>query len=178
MSSDVGSVIMSTLSHLVSIIRTIVFYFSFAVWTALWSTLMILFIYPFPFRARHQLFVKTWALVVINLCRFICGVRWRVKGLENIPTTPCVIISNHQSTWETFFLQTLVTPQIQVVKQELLKIPFFGWALKQIRPIAINRKDARQALQQVRDQGESGISPSGLGAYFSGRHPHSPRRTR
>ena len=158
MSSAVGSATTQTVATTFTLLRTMVFYFSLAVWTVFWAMLMILFIYPFRFKRRHRIFVKTWAIVSIYLCRLICGVRWEVKGRENIPETPCVIISNHQSTWETFFLQTLVTPQIQVVKQELLKIPFFGWALKQTRPIAINRKDARQALQQVRDQGKAALS--------------------
>ncbi|WP_257297109.1 1-acyl-sn-glycerol-3-phosphate acyltransferase [Endozoicomonas sp. YOMI1] len=161
MSSAVGSAttraVTRSMATTFTVIRTTVFYLSLAVWTVFWAMLMILFIYPFRFKRRHRIFVKTWAIVSIYLCRLICGIRWEVKGRENIPDTPCVIISNHQSTWETFFLQTLVTPQIQVVKQELLQIPFFGWALKQTRPIAINRKDARQALQQVRDQGKAAL---------------------
>ncbi len=157
MSSAVGSATTQAVANTFSFIRTIVFYFSLAVWTVFWAMLMILFIYPFRFKLRHLIFVKTWAIVSVYLCRLICGVRWQVKGRENIPDTPCVVISNHQSTWETFFLQTLLTPQTQVIKQELLKIPFFGWAFKKIKPIAINRKDARQALQQVRDQGKAAL---------------------
>ncbi|WP_419534085.1 lysophospholipid acyltransferase family protein [Endozoicomonas sp.] len=157
MSSAVGSATTQAVANTFSFIRTIVFYFSLAVWTVFWAMLMILFIYPFRFKLRHRIFVKTWAIVSVYLCRLICGVRWQVKGRENIPDTPCVVISNHQSTWETFFLQTLLTPQTQVIKQELLKIPFFGWAFKKIKPIAINRKDARQALQQVRDQGKAAL---------------------
>ena len=157
MSSAVGSATTQAVANTFSFIRTIVFYFSLAVWTVFWAMLMILFIYPFRFKLRHRIFVKTWAIVSVYLCRLICGIRWEVKGRENIPDTPCVIISNHQSTWETFFLQTLLTPQTQVIKQELLKVPFFGWAFKKIKPIAINRKDARQALQQVRDQGKAAL---------------------
>lgn len=157
MSSAVGSAVFCFFYTILSIIRTTVFYSVFAVWTAFWSLLMILFIYPFPFKMRHPIFVKTWAVVTIYLCRLICGVRWEVKGKENIPDKTCVVISNHQSTWETFFLQTLLTPQTQVIKQELLKIPFYGWAFSKIKPIAINRKDIRQSLQQVRDQGKAAL---------------------
>ncbi|WP_257285857.1 1-acyl-sn-glycerol-3-phosphate acyltransferase [Endozoicomonas sp. SESOKO1] len=161
MSSAVGSATNRGVTRAVAtsftLIRTTVFYFSLAVWTVFWAMLMILFIYPFRFKLRHRIFVKTWAIVSIYLCRLICGVQWKVNGRENIPDTPCVVISNHQSTWETLFLQTLLTPQTQVIKQELLKIPFFGWAFKKIKPIAINRKDARQALQQVRDQGKAAL---------------------
>ena len=144
-------------ANVLSLIRTIVFYLSLATWTIFWSTLMVFFIHPFSFKLRHRIFVRTWAIVSVNLCRLICGINWTVKGANNIPDTPCVIISNHQSTWETFFLQTLLTPQTQVIKKELLKIPFFGWAFMTIKPIAINRKDPRQALQQVRDQGKAAL---------------------
>ncbi|USE36677.1 1-acyl-sn-glycerol-3-phosphate acyltransferase [Endozoicomonas sp. SCSIO W0465] len=157
MSSAVGSTTTLAVATTFSFIKTIVFYLSLAVWTVFWAMLMILFIYPFRFKLRHRIFVKTWAMVSVYLCRLICGIRWEVKGSENIPNTPCVIISNHQSTWETLYLQTLLTPQTQVIKQELLKIPFFGWAFKKIKPIAINRKDARQALQQVREQGKAAL---------------------
>ena len=141
-----------------SAIRTVLFYGAFALWTALWSLLIVLCAYPFSVRNRHRLFIRTWAIVAINLCRFICGIRWQVKGQEHIPDTACVVISNHQSTWETFFLQTLLSPQTQVVKRELLQIPFFGWALKAINPIAINRQNARRALEQVREQGKVALA--------------------
>ena len=142
---------------LVSIIRTIAFYFTMGVWTGFWAIVMVLVIRLFPFRKRHSFFVKTWAVVTVNLCRFICGVRWEVNGQENIPEEPCVVLSNHQSTWETFFLQTLLTPQTQVLKQELLRIPFFGWALASTKPIAIDRSDVRKSLHQVRDQGKESL---------------------
>ena len=141
------------MKNLIPLIRTVVFYFSLAVFTLCWTTVMIPIIRLFPFRKRHSTFVKNWAIVVVNLCRFICGVKWRVTGQENIPEQACVVMSNHQSTWETFFLQTLLTPQTQVLKQELLKIPFFGWALAAAKPIAIDRSDVRKSLRQVREQG-------------------------
>ena len=141
-----------------SAIRTVLFYGAFALWTAFWSLLIVLCAYPFSVRNRHRLFIRTWAIVAINLCRLICGIRWQVKGKEHIPDTACVVISNHQSTWETFFLQTLLSPQTQVVKRELLQIPFFGWALKAINPIAINRQNARRALEQVREQGKVALA--------------------
>ncbi|MDP0561552.1 MAG: lysophospholipid acyltransferase family protein [Candidatus Endonucleobacter sp. (ex Gigantidas childressi)] len=92
-------------------------------------------------------------MVSITLCRIVCGLSWKVYGQENIPPKACVIISNHQSTWETFFLQTLITPQSLVLKRELLLIPFFGWALRAINPIAINRSTPKEAIHQIRTKG-------------------------
>ena len=145
------------MSSLIALIRTILFYLAMASWTGIWTILMILLIRLFPFHTRHGVFVKNWAIVTVSLCRWICGVRWEVSGREHIPEQPCVVVSNHQSTWETFFLQTLLTPQTQVLKQELLKIPFFGWALASTKPIAIDRSDVRKSLQQVREQGKASL---------------------
>ncbi|OED41439.1 glycerol acyltransferase [Endozoicomonas sp. (ex Bugula neritina AB1)] len=145
------------MSLFLSLIKTFIFYISLVTWTGFWTTLMILCIHFFPFRKRHTLFVKTWAIVAVHLCRYICGVRWEISGQEHIPEQPCVVISNHQSTWETFFFQTLLSPQTQVLKQELLKIPFFGWALARTKPIAIDRSDVRKSLHQVQDQGKESL---------------------
>ncbi|MGI9279766.1 MAG: lysophospholipid acyltransferase family protein [Endozoicomonas sp.] len=141
------------MSLVVQSIRTALFYFLLATFTVLWSTVLV-FVVPFvPMNTRHKVLVKYWAVIAVGLARFICGIRYEIHGKENIPDTPCVIISNHQSTWETFFLQTLFSPQAQVIKKELLMIPFFGWAFRLIKPIAINRDDPRAALNDVVEQG-------------------------
>lgn len=137
--------------------RTALFYFLLATFTILWSTVM-LFVVPFiPMNTRHKVLVKNWATVAMGLARLTCGIKYEVHGKENIPDAPCVMISNHQSTWETFFLQTLFSPQAPVLKKELLKIPFFGWTLRLIKPIAINRNDPRAALNDVVEQGTAAL---------------------
>lgn len=137
----------------IAIIRMVLFYSMFGTWTAVWSTLTILLIGFLPLQSRHTIFVRTWAIVAIHLSRWICGIKWQVIGRDNIPDTPCVVMCNHQSSWETFFMQALLSPQTTVIKKELLSIPFYGWAFKKINPIAIDRKDPRQALAQVKNQG-------------------------
>ena len=69
-----------------------------------------------------------------------------------------VAISNHQSEWETIYFQLLIQPQVVVLKQELLKIPFFGWALALLEPIALDRSKRRGALKQLLDQGKAKLS--------------------
>ena len=77
---------------------------------------------------------------------------WEVKGLSNIPNSPVIVISNHQGQWESLYLQTLIHPISSIIKQELLLIPFFGWALAFMRPIPINRKNKFQSLRKVIDE--------------------------
>ena len=141
------------MSVVVYSIRTLLFYLMLAVWTVGWSSLLLIALPLIRFRKRHAL-IKVWGIVAIYLCRLITGIRWEVTGRENIPDTPCVLVSNHQSTWETFFLQTLFSPQTQVVKKSLLGIPFFGWAFRLIKPIAIDRDNPRRSLQQIVEQGK------------------------
>ena len=144
------------MSVVVYALRTILFYLAMTVWTVGWSCIMLIGLPLMPFRKRHSL-VKYWALVTMFLCRIIAGIRWKVTGQENVPVEPCVLISNHQSTWETFFIQTLFTPQTQVIKKSLLSIPFFGWAFRLIKPIAIDRDDPRRSLQQIVEQGKKAL---------------------
>ncbi|MBB3169816.1 1-acyl-sn-glycerol-3-phosphate acyltransferase [Simiduia aestuariiviva] len=82
-----------------------------------------------------------------------CGVQYELKGLEHLPKQPSVILANHQSAWETLVLQYLFQPASTVLKKELLNIPFFGWCLRAMEPIAIDRKNPREALRAVKKDG-------------------------
>ena len=81
--------------------------------------------------------------------------RYEVVGREHIPksSSSFVVLSKHQSTWETFYLQALFFPSATILKRELLRIPFFGWGLRLLRPIPIDRSNPRQALRQVKEGG-------------------------
>ena len=63
-----------------------------------------------------------------------------IKGKENIITNEKFFIAcSHQSMFETFYLQTIFNSPIFILKKELVKIPIFGWYLKKIGSISINR---------------------------------------
>lgn len=97
----------------------------------------------------------TWCRFNVEWLRLTVGARYRILGLEHLQQLPkpVVILAKHQSTWETLMLQLLFFPAITVLKKELLKIPFFGWGLMGLRPIAINRSNPREALQKIRASG-------------------------
>ncbi|NKB62244.1 MAG: 1-acyl-sn-glycerol-3-phosphate acyltransferase [Gammaproteobacteria bacterium] len=90
--------------------------------------------------------IGLWARFNLWALSWVCGVSYRVKGRENIPNEPAVIISNHQSTIETLCFQMIFPPLSFILKKQLLWIPFFGWGLAANRPISINRADKRSAL--------------------------------
>lgn len=138
---------------LISAVRTIVFYFLLASITLLWLPPSLLIGPLLPYRWRYRLIAVFWSRVALWLARWILGIRFRVQGLENVPEQSCVILAKHQSAWETFFLSAHFQPLSQVLKRELLDIPVFGWALRMIKPIAINREQPKQALKQVAEQG-------------------------
>lgn len=117
--------------------------------------------FALPLRTRFWL-VKCWRCCFTFFERHILGIRVEVVGAEHIPQQPCIIIANHQSAWETVGLQTLFSPCVFVLKEELLKIPFFGWGLAAVKMIAIDREASKKALKQVTEQGidrlQAGIS--------------------
>ncbi|MBV6449136.1 MAG: 1-acyl-sn-glycerol-3-phosphate acyltransferase [Nitrosomonas sp.] len=84
----------------------------------------------------------------------LCGLRYRIIGAENIPKTPSIVLSKHQSAWETLAFQEIFPPQVWVLKKELLRIPFFGWGLAMTSPIAIDRSARKKALEQIVEQGK------------------------
>ncbi|MBK1733713.1 1-acyl-sn-glycerol-3-phosphate acyltransferase [Halorhodospira abdelmalekii] len=106
-----------------------------------------------PYRWRYRI-LMSWAWMVIAALRPLCGIHTRVYGLENLPQQACVVMAKHQSAWETLALPYWLDPASWVLKRSLLRIPFFGWGLKILRPIAIDRAAGKEAWQQILAQGE------------------------
>jgi 1-acyl-sn-glycerol-3-phosphate acyltransferase len=135
-------------------LRTFIFYaFFYGPFTILWASFCSLFAFLLPYQMRYHFVIGTWAKLTVFACRWILGIKYRITGLENLDGNAGVVVSNHQSAWETFFLQRLFRPQTQVIKKSLLKIPFFGWAFAMLRPIAIDRTDRLGAMKQILEQG-------------------------
>ena len=78
--------------------------------TLVLTSICILFLYPLFSTKQLQIVTSKWIYFILQSLKKICGVRWRIKGIENIPSTPCILVSNHQGPWESLFLQTLFIP--------------------------------------------------------------------
>lgn len=139
-------------------LKTVVFYLLLSATAFLWGTASLVVAPLLPFRQRYRVIVQSWCRLAVWLARTLAGIRYEVHGLENIPQRPCVILAKHQSTWETFFLSGLFEPLSQVLKRELLRVPFFGWALALMRPIAIDRDNPKLALRQLAKQGHDHLT--------------------
>ncbi len=133
-------------------IRSAVFYLGYSLLTAWFGFTAILFMSWLPYSVRRHYLVR-WNHAVVWWLRWCCGVRYQVSGQQNLPKAPYVVLSKHQSQWETFFLQTQCSPLSTILKKELLSIPGFGWGLRLMNPIAINRGSPRAALKQMMTQG-------------------------
>ncbi|MBV8031983.1 MAG: 1-acyl-sn-glycerol-3-phosphate acyltransferase [Betaproteobacteria bacterium] len=108
--------------------------------------------FPLPRLMRYRV-ISGWSRLVVHLARWILGIRWRVEGLDNLPARPAVILAKHQSAWETMAFQLFLPPQVHVLKRELLWIPFFGWGLALMSPIAIDRSRGVAALRAIARRG-------------------------
>ena len=124
--------------------------------TPLYAVISLL-TFPFAPLTRYRI-ITSWSRLMIWAAERVCGIRYRVVGMENIPAEPCIILANHQSAWETLAFQTIFPPQVWVVKRELLWIPFFGWGLAMLSPIAIERRAGPRALRQMLQQGRERLA--------------------
>lgn len=120
-------------------------------------SIIALLTFPLPALTRYRI-ITVWTRWVMWAARIICGIRFRVIGRENIPAEPCIILAKHQSAWETMGFQLIFPPQVWVLKRELLRVPFFGWGLAMLSPIAIDRSLRRAALQQLVEQGRQRLA--------------------
>jgi 1-acyl-sn-glycerol-3-phosphate acyltransferase len=136
------------------VVRAIAFYVGYTLVTIIWGSLGTVFGWLLPFRLRFRMIIGCWTGFCLWWLRVTCGIRHRIHGLEHLPTEPCIVLCRHESTWETLFLQQLFSPQSTLIKRELLHIPFFGWAFRTLRPIAIDRRQQRKALRTLISEGK------------------------
>ena len=114
--------------------------------------LCLLAVFWLPQRTLRRLSM-IWVAGALWLVRRILGIDYRVEGAENIPQKPCVILSKHQSAWETLGLQAIFPWTSFVLKRELHRVPFLGWGFALMPFIAIDRSSAKEALAQVERKG-------------------------
>lgn len=102
---------------------------------------------------RLYVVARSWSLVQMWLLRLLCGLTYTVEGRENILPGAHISMWKHSSAWETIAQAAIFPPQAWVLKRELMWIPLVGWALRFLKPIAINRKAGASAVNQVVEQG-------------------------
>jgi len=121
------------------------------------ASIFIVLLRPFGANASRAV-VMRWVIIVTAACRILCRLDFSVEGKQNIPATNCVVFLKHSSAYETITQWLLIPRQTWVLKRELMWVPFLGWALACLHPIAINRNAGRAAVEQVIKQGRSRLA--------------------
>lgn len=135
------------------VIGSVLFYAGLVVMTPVFA-LLVIALRPLPYGMREAT-ARLWCRCVLAWLRITCGVHHRVVGRERLPDGPAVILSKHQSAWETIAFRTIFPARLSwVVKRSLFRIPFYGWALKALEEIGIDRNAGRDALRQLEREGE------------------------
>jgi 1-acyl-sn-glycerol-3-phosphate acyltransferase len=144
------------MSRALVILRSILFLLTQAALTVAWSVVSLLTFPLQPF-TRYRV-ITLWSRSVIWLAKVICGIGYEVRGLEHLPHRPSIVLAKHQSAWETIAFEVFLPPQVWVLRRSLLRVPFFGWGLAMMSPIAIDRAAGRQALKQTLEQGRDRLA--------------------
>jgi len=111
-----------------------------------------------PYRMRMKLATLWGAFCGSTWLRWGAGIKLVIDGIENVPSTgPYVMLANHQSEWETLYLPRIACPAAAVVKDSLINIPVYGWALRLARPIAVDRSSPKASIRQILNQGAQRI---------------------
>lgn len=113
--------------------------------------------FPLAPLARYRI-ISGWSRAILWLAEVLLGIRYRVLGAEHLPKVASVIMAKHQSAWETIAFQAIFPPQVLVLKRELLWIPFFGWGLALMSPIAIDRSRGVRALKHMAELGRQRLA--------------------
>ncbi len=145
------------MSRIIPAVRSLLFLLIMVSVTIPWACVCFLAA-PLPYTKRYYVTAR-WNVFIIWLAKVLCGIRYEIKGLENLPDAPVILLSKHQSAWETIFLLCkMPRPLVFVFKRELLYVPFFGWALGLLRMIPIDRNKGRDAFASVVKQGRKRLA--------------------
>ena len=136
------------------VIRSTIFYLGYLS-SGIMASFLACMIGPFLGLENRLKLFSQWPKFANWFLHLSCGIKVEVIGQENLPTEPCVIVSNHQGQWETYSMQYLFHPMCTLLKKELLYIPLWGWAMKMLNPIAINRSKPKEAILQTLEEGSN-----------------------
>ena len=136
------------------ILRSSIFYIGY-ISSGVLASLIACIVGPFIGLDKRLKLFAIWPRFANWFLNFTCDIEVEVIGRENLPNQPCVIVSNHQGQWETFSMQYFFHPLCTLLKKELLYIPFWGWAMKMLNPIAINRDKPKEAILQTLEEGSN-----------------------
>lgn len=130
-------------------IRTLIFYVVITItMILLYLILVTIHLFGANYDTKYKFAIFSSKLFIWIL-KITCSLDYKIKGLEKIPNVPGVFMANHQSFWDNMFMQLITPKHSWIIKQELLDIPFFGWGLKILEPIAVNRHSSMSVREII-----------------------------
>ena len=136
-----------------SLVFNILFYVLMVVFLIVCSPTLLM---PRIFAIRA---LQVWGRTANWLLTTICKIKVEVRGLENIPDGPLLVVGKHQSLWETLILPTLFDDPCMVEKKELFYIPIYGWPYTyKFRMIGVDRSAGAKALKALVLRGRQEIA--------------------
>jgi len=116
-----------------------------------WTTVLGVVLLPALLMSRrvNMAIARLWARGVLTLLRALVGLTHQLRGLEYRPTSPAIVALKHQSTWETVLLLLLLPDAAVVYKRELHLIPLFGWFIRKLEMVPIDRGAGSTAVRSL-----------------------------
>lgn len=141
------------LRQFILVLRSSLFYLGYVLATLFVSASFILLFPLLDSRGRHRI-ASVWCQSILSWLELTCEVSYTIEGIEHLNRFPAVYLANHQSSFEAILLYQLIHPASPILKRELLQIPVWGWALRMLKPIAIDRSKPLEAARSLMVQGE------------------------
>lgn len=142
-------------------LRSGIFFLTLVIYTIFYSSSCFV-VFPFLSLTNRYNYVRGWSAGILWLLKVTCNITYEIRGMQNVidnQDKPVILLSKHQSAWETIAYISLFPKQLcYVFKKELLKIPFFGWAMAMLRMIHIDRSQRDKAAIAVAEQGKVRLS--------------------
>ena len=131
----------------------------FSIFVNAWGAIIpIIYIIP-AFISRDKKIAdrgaKIWSIGVFWMLKKICKIDYKIIGTENILKEPCIYACKHQSMWETVVMHLIINRPVYAYKKELELIPFYGWFIKFMSGIKVNRKGGVRSLKSVINQAKN-----------------------
>lgn len=137
-------------------IRSFLFFVSAVLITAAYGVVVVPLIF-IHYNSGYES-ARSWGTTMVWLAKYVCGIDYTIKGMENIPAHACISMAKHQSAWETVFILSMLPRAVWIIKKELVWVPVVGWVLYALQSIAIDRKSGKRAVEQIEEQGRDRIA--------------------
>ena len=129
------------------LLPTIIFYCALALWTILMGILCI------PFLLLPSKYIrfpaKIWVKGIFISLQYICGITHEIRGLRYLSEEPLIIVSKHQSAFETFALYYYLKNSFFIHKKQLFYIPVFGQYLWKSNMVSIDRAGQASTIRKM-----------------------------